>query len=140
MANAHTPPVTQQSHSRSPHDPVQVTVESAETRIERILTEGPIGLAGAARILGTIRAAVPVHPATIARWYRDGWKLASGRTIRLECIRVSGRLVTSRAALLRFLSAQQDDQPLPEQVPRSPAERTKASIAAAAELVVSGVK
>lgn len=75
--------------------------------VNRILSEGALGMSAAARLLGTFRDGRPTHPSTVARWHRDGVTLADGRVIRLEAIRLNGRLVTSRAAIVRFVAAQQ---------------------------------
>ena len=53
--------------------------------------------------------------------------LPDGRTVRLEHVRIGGRLMTSRAAVLRYIAAQ---QPAPDPTPadppaRSPAERRR---------------
>lgn len=78
--------------------------------VDRILSEGALGMSAAARLLGTFREGRPTHPSTVARWHRDGVTLADGRVIRLEAIRVNGRLVTSRGAIVRFIAAQQTQQ------------------------------
>jgi hypothetical protein len=72
------------------------------------------------------------NPATIVRWAKRGIK-RHGQTIRLESIRIGSSLCTSQPALDRFLTALNEaDETQP--VPRSPAQRNKASERAAAEL------
>jgi hypothetical protein len=112
---------------------------SISERIDRILTEQPIGMSEAARLLGTFRAGRPCHPSTIVRWCLSGVRLADGRQLRLEFVKVANRLVTSRPALLRFLAAQQDSNPEPVEPPRSPGERRRASDRAAADLESLGI-
>ncbi len=83
--------------------------DSVSERIDRILTETPIGLSAAARLFGTFRGGQPTSPATLFRWCIQGVKLPDGRRVRLEHIRIGTRLMTSRAACIRFLEAQQSD-------------------------------
>jgi len=45
------------------------------------------------------------HPSAVWRWCRKGVRTRSGGRIRLEHIRVGGRLFTSREALDRFFVA-----------------------------------
>jgi hypothetical protein len=75
-------------------------MSSAAERIERILSEGPIGLAAAARLMGSYRQGKPCHPATITRWCLEGVKLADGRTVKLESIAITNRKMTSGPPLL----------------------------------------
>jgi len=110
--------------------------DSISSQIEKLLAEGPIGMAETARLLGTFRGGKPCHPSTPTRWCYSGVKLPDGSTLRLEHFRSAGRLVTSKAALLRFLTAQQGEMPAPS--PRSPAQRNCAAEAAGAELEAMG--
>ena len=73
--------------------------ESVTARIDRILTESPIGLSAAAKLFGTFRVGRPTSPATLFRWCVDGVKLRDGRRVRLEHIRIGNRLLTSRAGM-----------------------------------------
>jgi len=109
---------------------------TSDPLVEIIVREGPIGLGAAARMCGSFRAGRPVHPGTLGRWCLSGARLADGRVVRLDHIRMpGGRLATSRAAVLRFLSALQADTPAPVATSvRTPAARSRASEAAAAEL------
>lgn len=77
-----------------------------------------------------------VSPRTGMRWHSHGV-----RGVKLECVRVGVRLMTSHEALVRFLAhlnsgtaAAPDATP----APRSPTQRGKASAAAAAELQAAG--
>ncbi len=113
--------------------------DSVISHIDRIMSEGPIGMAEGARLLGTFRRGRPCHPSTLTRWCLTGVRLADGRILRLEHYRTAGRLMTSRAALLRFLAAQQLPIDIPIAAPRSPAERRRASNRAADELSKAGI-
>jgi hypothetical protein len=113
--------------------------DSVSQHIERLISEGPIGMAETGRMLGSFRGGRPCHSSTPARWCLSGVKLADGRTLRLEHYRTAGRLMTSRAALIRFLAAQQVPVDVPDVAPRSPAERRRAVNAAAEELKRLGV-
>ncbi|MBL8864819.1 MAG: DUF1580 domain-containing protein [Planctomycetia bacterium] len=91
-------------------------------------------MADAARMFGTFRQGKATHPSTPTRWCVKGFKLPNGETLKLEHIRVCGRLMTSRAAVLRFLERMQE--PADDTIPatRSPAERRRAAEAAGREL------
>jgi hypothetical protein len=109
--------------------------------VDRVLTEGAIGAAAAARLLGTFRGGRSTHPSTVTRWMLSGVRLPDGRTLRLEHIRVANRLMTSRPALIRFLAAQQTPASIPDvEPPRSPTVRRRANETAKAELARLGVK
>ncbi len=87
-----------------------------EEHIERLIAEGSIGMAEAARMMGTFRDGKRCHTSTISRWCSPGIKLPDGRVIRLEHYRSAGRMMTSRAALIRFIAKQQQDVDLPNNV------------------------
>lgn len=81
-----------------------LTSPSPETDelVERLTREGFIGMREVARDLypsGT-------HYGTPTRHATRGARLANGTVVRLEAIRVGGKLLTSRAAVLRFFAAQ----------------------------------
>ncbi len=85
--------------------------------IERLISEGPIGMGGAARLYGSSRDGKPTHPSTPCRHAITGVKLLDGRTLLLESYVISGKRMTSRAAVMRFIRAQQgnpsDSTPTP---------------------------
>ena len=107
--------------------------QTAEQTIETLISEGPIGMAAAARLMGTFRGGKPTHPSTLTRHCLAGVKLQTGEVVRLEHFRAANRLMTTRPALLRFLAAQQV-QPTAPPVVRSPAARNRASARSALEL------
>lgn len=82
---------------------------SVSDRVDRLTAEGLIGMVEAARLMGTFRNGKGTHPSTLIRWCLNGISLADGRLLKLESIRCSNRLLTSRPAVLRFLAAQQDE-------------------------------
>ena len=88
-------------------DPTQAAAPDPTELVATILDEGPIGMAAAARLLGTHRAGRPTHPSTLVRWHRAGVPLSGGGRLHLEAMTVAGRLMTSQPALVRFLAAQQ---------------------------------
>jgi len=109
--------------------------------VDRILSEQPIGASAVARLLGSFRNGRSTHPSTIARWMLKGVRLADGRILKLEHIRVANRLMTSRPALMRFLAEQQLPTTLPEiDAPRSTNERRRANDRAETELKKLGIK
>ena len=104
-------------------------------RVEQLTTEGLVGVSHAARMVGTFRCGKPTHPSTVTRWMLTGVTLPGGRRLRLEHLRLNGRLVTSRPALLRFIAAQQTDVPPEREIlPRSPTQRRHRSQNAGSEL------
>jgi hypothetical protein len=105
--------------------------------ITRLLAEGFIGSAAAARLLGQLKGGRPVHPGTIARWVLRGVRTGDGRTVRLEAARVSGKFVTSKPAIIRFLADQQAHHTA-SAIPRSPRERDRVSDAAGRRLEDAG--
>ena len=110
--------------------------------VETIIAEGPIGMGPAARLLGTFQGGRACHPGTVTRWAVAGIR-HSGAVLKLEAVRVGGRLVTSRAAVVRFLAAQQGDVKVATLVSespslRSPSIRQASSERAAAQLEAQG--
>jgi hypothetical protein len=65
-----------------------------------------LSLAEAARLFPASRGKGRLHPATVWRWITAGVALPDGSTLRLEAVRLGGRYLTSREALLRFAGAQ----------------------------------
>jgi hypothetical protein len=114
--------------------PVSATVLVDLTR-ETMLT-----LAQAARRFPSFRLGRPVNPATIWRWCHEGVKLPGDEVVKLECVRVSGRWLTSVEAISRFVARQ---TPAPESdapaMPRTPGRRQRAADRASAELEKLGI-
>jgi hypothetical protein len=104
----------------------------------RIFTEGGIGMAQAARFYPIVRLGRPANASTVYRHCTDGIKLADGSTLKLESCRWCGRLLTSEAAVARFLSAQNaepvDAADRTRPAPRTPNQRRRAAERAAREL------
>jgi hypothetical protein len=103
--------------------------------------ETMLSLAQAARRFPPARLGRPVCPATVWRWCRQGVKVRGVGIVRLECVRLSGRWLTSVEAISRFVARQ---TPLPEgktpvQLPRTPAGRQKAAERAGKELEKIGI-
>lgn len=119
--------------------PAGESVAEVDERVRRLQREGLIGLSEAAKLFGTYRGGRPTHPATVGRWALHGVRLGDGRLVRLETIRLAGRLGTSRAAVERFLAAQQGAEPMPAGQPvRTPANRRRESAKAERELIKRG--
>lgn len=51
------------------------------------------------------RTARPPHVSTVLRWCLKGRRRTDGAQVLLECIRTKGGVLSSRAALVRFLAA-----------------------------------
>lgn len=113
--------------------------EPVQDLIDRILSEGPVGMAAAARLYGTFRQDRPTHPSTPTRHALQGVRLPDGRVVRLETVRIAGRLVTSRAAVIRFLVAQQPPTPdAPPKLAQSTSGRARRATAARKKLEKAG--
>src|SRR5205809_192495 len=77
------------------------TVELAQ----RLLAEGLRPLAQVARKVPSFRNGRPTSPGCLWRWATRGAKAADGTIVRLETVNLcGGRLLTSEAALARFLA------------------------------------
>jgi hypothetical protein len=105
-----------------------------------ILREGAISLTAAAKSLPLIDGRGP-NPATVWRWARQG---IGG--VFLEYVRIGRRIVTSRAALGRFVAAlAAADRPIGSgsnpsiAKTRSEAQRQKAVAEAGARLAAAGI-
>src|SRR4051812_6471564 len=83
---------------------------------ELIFVEGGITMTQAARVadecfaqLGGRRAAT--HPTTPLRWAKKGHLRPDGTRVYLEVVRFGGKWLTSKAAIMRFIAAQQEAPP-----------------------------
>ncbi|MBN9522371.1 DUF1580 domain-containing protein [bacterium] len=74
--------------------------------VTRLLAEGLISTADAARLISDKQGRA-VSTCTIGRWADDGVRTGDGRVVRLEAIRLGGRLKTSAEAVHRFVCRQQ---------------------------------
>lgn len=80
-----------------------------------------------------------VNPSTVYRWATSGAKTRTGRNVRLETALVGGRMMTSKAALERFIRMLNDLEEGPEQpLPRSESARLKAAERASKQLEAMG--
>lgn len=91
------------------------TTNATSKVVDEILAGQGKSLSTLARLLPARRGEGRVRPSTVWRWVRDGVCLASGEVVRLEACQIAGRLLSTEAALKRFLSAQQA-QPAPAPV------------------------
>lgn len=101
-----------------------------EELFERLNAEGFISMSAAAKL-------VRAHPTSVARWCHKGTRTKLG-VVKLEHVRMPGRLVTSAAALARFFAAIGAD-PVPAPPSRSPAKVRKASEEASRALEQMGI-
>ncbi len=102
-----------------------------------LTSEQIISLSQAARLLPGEKGASRKNPSTLFRWVTKGCRTLDGRTVRLEALRIGGRLFTSHEALDRFI-AELNASTDPVPAPRSPSERRRASDRAAAQLEKMG--
>jgi hypothetical protein len=77
--------------------------------IDRLMSEGLIVAQTASTYFAGFRGGKPCTPQTIYKWMRSGHKLRDGRRVRLEFVRVGGKMCTTRPAILRFIRAQQEN-------------------------------
>jgi hypothetical protein len=105
-----------------------------------LLSETPIPLAAACRLIPPARRGRRTHLSTLLRWIMHGVKAPSGQVVRLEAIRLGNRWHTSRAAIQRFadaLTPQPADSRTPAQ--RTSGQRQRAAERAAAKLASIGM-
>jgi hypothetical protein len=104
--------------------------------IEQMMGEGLIGITEGAKYYGTFRGGKQTSPSTLVRHHNHGVKLDDDSVVRLQCIKIAGRLMTTKQAIARFIRAQNQPvggAPADQQKPTIPHRRGKAA-AAAAEL------
>jgi hypothetical protein len=111
------------------------------SRAERLLAEGLMPLAQAARKVPSFRGGRPTSPGCLWRWATQGAKAADGSIIKLETVTLLQRLATSEAALSRFLArltavATPGDRPPPS---APPGQRRRAAESAGRELEQLGL-
>jgi Protein of unknown function (DUF1580) len=107
-----------------------------------ILHEQPLlTLTAAAKLFPSHREGKPTHFTTVLRYAQVGVRTRSGAVVYLEVERCGGSLVTSAAAVQRFIRAQRDED-LPDRqayIPqRTPSKRQASSAAAAHKLAAAG--
>jgi hypothetical protein len=108
--------------------------------IHDLTQETLLSLAQAARRFPPYRLGRPVSPSCVWRWCRHGVKVPGFGVVKLECIRVSGRWLTSEQAISRFVAAQTPpDKIEATPTPRTPTQRQRASEKAARELDRIGI-
>jgi hypothetical protein len=73
--------------------------------VENLASEGFIPMESVAAIYASGHGGRPPHKSTPTRHALKGVRGPDGNIVKLESCKVGGRLVTSRAAVLRFLSA-----------------------------------
>jgi hypothetical protein len=66
------------------------------------LRESVLSLAQVPQFLPPGRGGRPVCFRSVLRWVQEGQRAPDGRIVKLEAIRIGGRLCTSREALQRF--------------------------------------
>lgn len=107
--------------------------------IEKLIAEGPFPTSHAAKVFTkSLRADRPVHPGTVARWIAKGHRLPDGRRVRLEGLRLGGKILTTMPAILRFLAAQQSSEDRDMSANRAPAARRSNAARTMAALTDAG--
>lgn len=97
-------------------------------------------LSEACRVLPRGRRGARPHLSTLIRWITTGAPAPDGTRVRLSAIHIGGKWITSRAALQDFAAALTPQlQPKSEPMPRTPAQRRRASDEAARELKQDGI-
>lgn len=98
-----------------------------------------LGLAAAGRLFPAFRGQGSVGPSTVFRWITKGTKAANGSLVKLHAARVGSRWLTTRSAVTRFVAALTEAaDPIAVPASRTPAQRGKASEAAARKLEQMG--
>ena len=107
--------------------------------VEELIAEGLISMSEAAKMFGSCRNGKPTHPATLTRKCLKGDLLPDGTRLRLEHVRVANRLMTTRQAVIRHLTALTEALNRNDSIPsRSPNARHRQSEAAGRELARRG--
>lgn len=102
--------------------------------------ETMLTLAQAARRFPPSRLGRAVSPSTIWRWCRRGVRVPGIGVVHLECVRLSGRWLTSIEAISRFVDRQTPPIAVsPTAAPRSAGQRQRAAERAADELNRLGI-
>jgi hypothetical protein len=100
-----------------------------------------LGLSDLAKLIPSRRRPGSLSTNAIFRWVRKGVRRPDGTIVKLEARMVAGRLLSSRAALERFIEAQNapiDTASQPIQV-RTPTRRRRESDGAAEVLARAGI-
>jgi hypothetical protein len=117
-----------------------MSATSAPEHTHDLTRETLLSLAQAARRFPPYRRGRPVNPSTIWRWCRQGVQVPGVGVVKLECVRLSGRWLTSEEAISRFVAAQTPAADTESQPPpRAPTQRRRASERAARELDRIGI-
>jgi hypothetical protein len=85
-----------------------------------IRTEQLLSLRQLAGSVPPYRQNRPVNASTIWRWCHRGVKLSDGSVIKLDCVRLAGRWLSSKEALGRFLARQTPSREAPPAWPAAP--------------------
>lgn len=85
-------------------------LDAQTASVQRLIREGLISTAAAARPLSAA-GQKNLTACTIARWATEGVHAADGTVVKLESVRLGGRLKTSEAAVLRFVVRLQGGAP-----------------------------
>jgi Tfp pilus assembly protein FimT len=105
--------------------------------MSELLAETILSLGEAARQFPGSRGAKRVCPSTVWRWCSKGTRRQDGQIVRLEHFRLGGRVMTTREAVARFVTALTDTPHTAPSV-RTPAARAAASRRAEEELKANG--
>jgi hypothetical protein len=112
---------------------------SDDNPARKLLNEELLSLAQAARIFPSDREGSHASPVSLWRWCKKGIKLGDGSTLRLEHIRVCGRILVSRESVFRFVSKQNPEVSAPQAPEKKSANKpTKRSQAADEKLKKKG--
>jgi hypothetical protein len=106
-----------------------------------LISEQPLPLAAAAKLVPPGRNGKRTHLSTLLRWILRGARSASGQIVKLEGLRLGSRWVTSAQAIQRFaerLTPVNGDTPAPPQ-PRTATARRRRSERAAKHLEEIGI-
>ena len=103
-----------------------------------LLAERLISLAQGAKLFPGARANKHLNPSTLFRWCMSGATAQDGSKVKLEYVRLGGRILTTHEALSRFAARLTGTDADPPPAPRSPTQRDRAAARADRELAGAG--
>lgn len=109
------------------------SISEAPQVLQEIRAGEGLNLSAAARQFPAQRGTGSMNPATMFWYATKGAKSPSGKTVKLEAVRVGWRWLTSQSAVTRFVERLTEADPT-EAPARTPTQRNRAAERAAKEL------
>jgi hypothetical protein len=122
-------------------DPI-IKPDTVPDLLSEIQTGQGLSISAAGRGFPGHRGNNSIDPSTIFRWIKKGARAVDGTVVKLAALRVGGRWLTSKSAVARFVealtAAADPGENSSAPMLRSPTERQRASVRAAAFLKSKG--